>query len=162
MPKSISWTHFLDKEYGGVYWSVDYKGHPLNTRKQFYAIGFALYGMSEYARATGDREALECALQLFDCIEEHALDPCYNGYIEAKTRDWQPIADMRLSELDANFPKSQNTHLHIIEPYANLLRCLKEFHNAACELCTSHWGCIACRSHCRKRPSVAWRLHCVI
>ena len=33
---------------------------------------------------------------------------------------------MRLSELDANYPKSQNTHLHIIEPYTNLLRCLKE------------------------------------
>ena len=118
--------HFIDKEYGGVYWSLDYKGNPLNTRKQFYAIGFALYGMSEYARATGDREALECALQLFDCIEEHALDPLYNGYIEAMTRDWQPIADMRLSEVDANFPKSQNTHLHIIEPYANLYRCLQE------------------------------------
>ena len=120
--------HFIDPEYGGVFWSVDYKGQPLNTRKQFYAIGFALYGMSEYARATGDREALEYALQLYDCIEEHALDTENNGYIEAMTRDWQPIADMRLSELDANFPKSQNTHLHIIEPYANLLRCLKELH----------------------------------
>ena len=118
--------HFIDREYGGVYWSVDYKGNPLNTRKQFYAIGFALYGMSEYARATGDKEALECALELFDCIEKHALDPVYNGYIEAMARDWQPIADMRLSELDANFPKSQNTHLHIIEPYANLYRCLCE------------------------------------
>ena len=114
--------HFIDHEYGGVYWSLDYKGNPLNTRKQFYAIGFALYGMSEYARATGDKEALDYALQLFDCIEQHALDPLYNGYIEAMTRDWQPIADMRLSELDANFPKSQNTHLHIIEPYANLYR----------------------------------------
>ena len=118
--------HFIDKEYGGVYWSVDYKGNPLDTKKQFYAIGFAIYGMSEYARATGDREALECALQLFDCIEEYALDREYNGYIEACTREWGKIADMRLSELDANFPKSQNTHLHIIEPYANLYRCLKE------------------------------------
>lgn len=118
--------HFIDKEYGGVYWSLDHKGNPLNTRKQFYAIGFALYGMSEYYRATGDKEALEVALQLFDAIEGHALDPLYNGYIEAQTRDWQPIADMRLSELDANFPKSQNTHLHIIEPYANLYRALKE------------------------------------
>ena len=33
---------------------------------------------------------------------------------------------MRLSELDANYPKSQNTHLHIIEPYANLYRVLSE------------------------------------
>ena len=119
--------HFLDKEYGGVYWSVDYLGNPLDTKKQFYAIGFAIYGMSEYARATGDREALECALQLFDCIEEHAFDSEHNGYIEACTREWGEIADMRLSEFDANFPKSQNTHLHIIEPYANLYRCLKEF-----------------------------------
>ena len=120
--------HFIDQEYGGVYWSVDYKGNPLDTKKQFYAIGFAIYGMSEYARATGDREALECALQLFDCIEEHAFDHEYNGYIEACTREWGEIADMRLSELDANYPKSQNTHLHIIEPYANLLRCQKEMH----------------------------------
>jgi len=120
--------HFIDPEQGGVFWSVDYLGRPNDTKKQFYAIGFAIYGLSEYVRATGDREALDYALQLFDCIEEHALDHEHNGYIEAMTRDWQPIADMRLSELDANYPKSQNTHLHIIEPYTNLYRCLKELH----------------------------------
>ena len=120
--------HFIDPEYGGVYWSVDYKGQPLDTKKQFYAIGFAIYGLTEYARATGDREALEYALDLYDCIEEHAFDREHNGYIEACTREWGPIADMRLSEFDANYPKSQNTHLHIIEPYTNLLRCLKELH----------------------------------
>ena len=120
--------HFIDEEYGGVYWSVDYLGRPLDTKKQFYAIGFAIYGLSEYVRATRDREALECALQLYDCIEEHAFDGEHNGYIEACTREWGEIADMRLSELDANYPKSQNTHLHIIEPYTNLLRCLKELH----------------------------------
>ena len=118
--------HFIDPEYGGVYWSLDYKGEPLDTKKQFYAIGFAIYGLTEYARATGDREALEYALDLYDCIEEHAFDREHNGYIEACTREWGEIADMRLSELDANYPKSQNTHLHIIEPYTNLLRCLKE------------------------------------
>ena len=118
--------HFIDPEYGGVYWSVDYKGEPLDTKKQFYAIAFAIYGLSEYARATGDREALEYALDLYDCIEEHAFDNEQNGYIEACTREWGKIGDMRLSELDANYPKSQNTHLHIMEAYANLLRCLKE------------------------------------
>ena len=118
--------HFIDPEYGGVYWSVDYKGEPLDTKKQFYAIAFVIYGLTEYARATGDREALEYALDLYDCIEEHAFDSEQNGYIEACTREWGKIEDMRLSELDANYPKSQNTHLHIMEAYANLLRCLKE------------------------------------
>ncbi len=118
--------HFIDQEYGGVYWSVDCEGNPLDTKKQFYAIGFMIYGLSEYARATGDREALDYALDLYDCIEEHAFDNEHNGYIEACTREWGKIADMRLSDLDANYPKSQNTHLHIIEPYTNLLRCLKE------------------------------------
>lgn len=118
--------HFIDQEYGGVYWSVDCEGNPLDTKKQFYAIGFMIYGLTEYARATGDREALDYALDLYDCIEEHAFDREHNGYIEACTREWGRIDDMRLSDLDANYPKSQNTHLHIIEPYTNLLRCLKE------------------------------------
>ena len=124
--------HFFDKEYGGTYWSLDYKGQPKDTKKQFYAIGFMIYGLSEYARATGDREALDYAIALYECIEEHSLDREYNGYIEACTREWGEIADMRLSELDANYPKSQNTHLHIIEPYTNLFRCIKELKADSC------------------------------
>ena len=130
--------HFIDEEFGGTYWSLDYKGNPKDTKKQFYAIGFMIYGLSEYARATGDHEALEYAIQLYESIEEHSLDKQYNGYIEACTREWGEIADMRLSELDANFPKSQNTHLHIIEPYTNLFRALKELD--AIENATNDYG----------------------
>lgn len=127
--------HFTDSVYGGTYWSVNYLGEAQDTKKQFYALGFMLYGMSEFVRASLDTpevtaderdEALTLSFRLFDAIEEHSLDRVNNGYIEAQTRQWGEIADMRLSDLDANYPKSQNTHLHIMEPYTNLLRCLQE------------------------------------
>ena len=30
--------HFYDREFGGVYWSLDCEGRPLDTKKQIYAI----------------------------------------------------------------------------------------------------------------------------
>ena len=114
--------HFIDPEFGGVYWSVRADGTPADTRKQFYALGFAIYGLSEYARATDDERAAKEAWRLFETIEAHSFDLQNDGYLEAAARDWSPLEDVRLSDKDANEHKTMNTHLHILEGYANLLR----------------------------------------
>ncbi len=75
--------HFIDKQYGGVYWSVDYRGNPLDTKKQVYAIAFTIYALSEYYLASGAEAAKQKAIDLFYLLVEKAYDPVQTGYFEA-------------------------------------------------------------------------------
>lgn len=119
--------HFLDKTYGGVYWSVDSAGQPLSTRKQIYSLAFAIYGLSEYYRVAQEPAALITCQDLYHWIERYSFDrgdgrQVQGGYFEAFSREGELLSDLRLSEKDRNDPKTMNTHLHILEGYANLYR----------------------------------------
>ena len=112
--------HFCDGENGGVFWSVSAKGEPLDDKKQLYAQGFAIYGLSELYKVASDEETLRAAIGLFRVVESKFRDAENGGYIEALARDFSPLEDMSLSAHDINADKTMNSHLHILEAYANL------------------------------------------
>ncbi|HVZ57808.1 MAG TPA: AGE family epimerase/isomerase [Chitinophagaceae bacterium] len=112
--------NFLDKEYGGFYWTVQATGEPLEIKKQLYGQAFAVYGLCAYYACTGETAALQLARETFHLLERHGFDPQNGGYGEAFGRNWQPLADRRLSEKDAHADKTLNTHLHILEAYTAL------------------------------------------
>jgi cellobiose epimerase len=113
--------HFRDRENGGYWWSVAADDSVLRERKQVYGQAFAIYALTEFHVASGRQEPLDEAIATYRLIEAHARAP-HGGYLEAFSRTWAPIADMRLSEVDMNEPKSQNTHLHVMEAYTRLLQ----------------------------------------
>ena len=113
-------NYFIDDEFGGVYWTVDYKGGKLDAKKQVYAIAFTIYSLSEYYKATKLSAVKEKAIQLYHDLVNHGYDQLSTGYFEAFTRDWSALADLRLSSKDANEKKTMNTHLHVAEAFANL------------------------------------------
>jgi len=117
--------HFKDKEFNGVFWELDYKGQPVNTRKYCYTQGFWIYALSEYYKASKDPESIKLALDIFSIIEDKALDKKKNGYVEAFAKDWSITGDVRISEKDMNENKTYNTHLHLLEGYTALYETTK-------------------------------------
>lgn len=115
-------TSFRDDEQGGFYWMLAHDGCPADDRKHVYAQAFVLYGLTEYYRASGHEPALDEAIHLFDRIEQYAHDLDHGGYHEAFDRYWLLLEDVRLSAKDEHERKSMNTHLHVLEAYANLYR----------------------------------------
>lgn len=111
-------TRCLDRENGGVFWSLTYDGLVLDDTKHTYNQGFAIYALSSYYRLTGKQEALDTAFSLFRRIEETCRDG--EGYLEAFTRDWRPESNEKLSENGVLADKTMNTLLHVFEGYSGL------------------------------------------
>ena len=106
--------HFIDREYGGTFASVKADGTPSITDKIIYQNAFAIYGLSEHYRATGNKESLEEAIAVYKVLVKHAYDPVNGGYIESFTRDWTMIEN--------ELPKTMNNNLHVLEALTNLYR----------------------------------------
>ena len=113
-------SKFIDPQYGGVFWTVDAKGQPAETKKQVYANAFVLYGLTEYFRASEDEDARQHAIKLYYIMAGRAHDKIYGGFLEAFTREWNELDDQRLSNKDADEKKSMNTNLHVLEAFTNL------------------------------------------
>jgi cellobiose epimerase len=120
--KEYIMSHFIDRKYGGAYRSVKSTGEPSDTRKQLYTQSFFIYGLTEYYRATGDKDALKTAMEIFELFEKYGLDKESGGYFEVFTNDWHRSHDLLIGESGSNDEKTMNTHLHIMEAYTNLYR----------------------------------------
>lgn len=122
----------IDKENGGVYWSVTYNGKISDDTKHTYNQAFAIYALSSYYDAVKDEEALKIAEELFNLIEEKCTDEY--GYLEAFSRTFEPAGNDKLSENGVMADKTMNTLLHVFEAYTEYYRAS---HNekAAARLC---------------------------
>lgn len=116
--------HCLDREFGGVYWSLNYDGSVADSIKHTYNQAFAIYALSSYFEASGDKAALETAFALFRLIEEKCTDEV--GYLEAFERNFVPAENDKLSENGVIAEKTMNTLLHVFEAYTELYRVSKD------------------------------------
>lgn len=115
-------NYFLDKEYGGIYTSLNFDGSINNSEKQVYYQAFAIYALSEYYKASSDENAIKLAFELYNILETTCKDDEKGGYFNAYSREWNDLDDTSLSEKDMNCDKIMNTCLHILEAYTNLYR----------------------------------------
>ncbi|MCR5302332.1 MAG: AGE family epimerase/isomerase [Lachnospiraceae bacterium] len=109
---------FFDSTYHGVFWSVNADGTPADTTKHTYNLAFAVYALSEYYLASGDKGSLQLAYDLYHTIEGRCLDKA--GYLEAFGRDYTPASNEKLSENGVMAHLTMNTILHVMEAYTVL------------------------------------------
>jgi len=114
-----------DSENGGFYWMMDRKGNVKIDQKIIYGHSFAIYSLSEYTLASGDKRGVEYAEKVFDLIQKYCVDTMYGGYWEMFQRDW--ILNGPGSA--GGDRKTLDVHMHLMEAYTTLYECTgKEVH----------------------------------
>lgn len=110
----------IDTSYGGVFWSLNYKGEVEDDIKHCYNQAFAIYALSTYYEASGDKNALDYAYDIYRIIEEKCHDD--GGYLEAFYRDFTKADNDKLSENGIMADRTMNTLLHVFEAYTQLYK----------------------------------------
>lgn len=110
----------VDRDFGGVYWSLGCDGKTEDDTKHTYNQAFAVYALSSYYAASKNKEALKLAYDLYELIETRCRDE--GGYGEAFSRDFVPVSNEKLSENGVTAARTMNTLLHVFEAYTELYR----------------------------------------
>ncbi|HVO75868.1 MAG TPA: AGE family epimerase/isomerase [Ignavibacteriaceae bacterium] len=109
-----------DKQSGGFYDLVSREGKPFEEDgriiKRAYGNSFAIYGLAEYYKASGNDDALKLAQQTFRWMEKNCYDPEYGGYFQFVTGEGEPFKN----GYKGTPPKDQNSCIHILEAFTEL------------------------------------------
>lgn len=109
----------FDRENGGLFWMMNADGSCADSTKNAYNQAFGIYALAAYAEATGSKEALRHAYELFECIEAYCTDSY--GYLEAFSADWKKPVESAICDQGVVAEKTMNTLLHVLEAYTALL-----------------------------------------
>ena len=108
-----------DNDEGGFFWMMDRRGNVKNDQKIIYGHSFAMYALSEYTLATGDRRGVEYAQKVFDLIQKYCVDSMYGGYWEMFHRDWTLCGPGS----KGGDRKTLDVHMHLMEAFTTLYEC---------------------------------------
>ena len=121
-----------DSEFGGFFAARDRKGRQesrsrYGDTKLLYGNAFAIYGLVAYYELTGEKKALDLAIDDFLWIEKHAYDPQYGGYFEQFNREGDVLRrgdqNYRHSPEVRTFEqKGMNASIHLLEAYTTLYK----------------------------------------
>jgi mannobiose 2-epimerase len=108
-----------DRDQEGFYWMMDRKGNVKTDKKIIYGQSFAIYALSEYTLATGEKRGIEYAGKVFDFVQKYCTDTMYGGYREMFERDWT----LRGPGSAGGDRKTLDVHMHLMEAFTTLYEC---------------------------------------
>ena len=123
--------HFLrdvmwDKESGGFYTLIDRKGNVKQTNlgiKMAYGNAFAIYGLAEYYKCSGDTGALNLAKKTFLWLEKYSHDPVNKGYYQHLEKNGTVIKrTASMASTEETGYKDQNSSIHLLEAFTELYK----------------------------------------